>query len=72
MLVGVRLEDAVLVTEHVELQADAGAILCRQERGELGLDLGLLLKEGPDDRVRVGVVGSGGDGESRGAGGWWK
>jgi len=56
MFVGISNQDAELVADHVKLYLHVGAILLREQGGQLGLDLGLLVKQVLDGRVQRGVM----------------
>lgn len=51
MLVGVGMENAKLMAQHVELHFDVGAELLGEEGSQLGLDVGLLVEQVLDGGV---------------------
>lgn len=46
-----------LLAQHLKLEADVGAISRGQQRGQLGLDLGMLVQQGADGGVRREIGG---------------
>lgn len=61
---GVSFQDKKLVAQHLKLDLDIRAILLREELGEFGLNLGLLIKQLLDGGVQGRVIW-GGDNKSR-------
>jgi hypothetical protein len=51
VVVGVGLQDALLVPQHVQLELDVGTILFGQKRRQLSLDVGLLIQKLPNGKV---------------------
>lgn len=56
MLIGVGMENAKLMAQHVELHFDVGAELLGEEGSQLGLDVGLLVEQVLDGGVQGWVI----------------
>lgn len=57
LFVGKGLERPKLVAQHLEFEPDARSILSWQQSGQFGLDLGLLIEESPNGRIRGKIGG---------------
>lgn len=62
VVIGESAQGFVLVPQHGKFDLEVWAMLSGQQSSNLGFDLGLLVKKGPDSRIQGGVMGRTGGG----------